>query len=118
MNKMFRYIIVLGLIAIVLTLAWTFLNRKGTETRLFSSSEFIQIAVADKSYGYSYSKDGKWHVNFKGKTIGPYIIRLARLGGYLNRTRDAPPGNMVLWRGMTRLTDIHLGFNLARIVGH
>ncbi len=58
-------------------------------------------------------KDGS-----QGKTIGPYIIRLARLGGYLNRTRDAPPGNMVLWRGMTRLTDIHLGFNLARIVGN
>jgi len=52
------------------------------------------------------------------KNVGPYLIRLARLGGYLNRSRDAPPGNMVLWRGMSRLTDIHLGFNLAQDVGN
>jgi hypothetical protein len=30
------------------------------------------------------------------RTVGQFLIRLARLGGYLNRTRDAPPGNMVL----------------------
>jgi hypothetical protein len=53
----------------------------------------------------------------KRKTIAIYMVRLARLGGYLGRTRDAPPGNTVLWRGMTRLTDIHLGFCLARDVG-
>lgn len=52
------------------------------------------------------------------KTVGQFLIRLARLGGYLNRTRDAPPGNMVLWRGMARLTDIHLGFTLAQDVGN
>jgi hypothetical protein len=44
------------------------------------------------------------------------LTRLARLGGYLDRTRDPPPGNnMVLWRGMTRLTDIHLGYTLAKV---
>jgi Transposase DNA-binding/Transposase DDE domain len=52
------------------------------------------------------------------KTIGPCLIRLARLGGYLARTRDAPPGNLVLWRGMVRLIDIHLGFSLAKDVGN
>jgi hypothetical protein len=48
------------------------------------------------------------------KIVCRFLILLARLGGYLNRKRDAPPGNMVLWRGMTRLTDIHLGYCLAR----
>jgi hypothetical protein len=52
------------------------------------------------------------------KTVGQFLIRLAKLGGYLNRTRDAPPGNMVLWRGMNRLTDIHLGFTLAKDMGN
>lgn len=52
------------------------------------------------------------------RTVGGFLIRLARLGGYLNRAKDAPPGNMVLWRGMARLTDIHLGFTLARDVGN
>jgi hypothetical protein len=51
-------------------------------------------------------------------TVGDFLIRLARLGGYLNRQRDPPPGNMVLWRGMGRLTDIHLGYCLARDVGN
>jgi hypothetical protein len=51
-------------------------------------------------------------------TVGDFLTRLARLGGYLNRKHDAPPGNMVLWRGMGRLTDIHLGYCLARDVGN
>ena len=38
------------------------------------------------------------------------LTLLARLGGYLVRAGDAPPGNMVIWRGLSRLTDIELGF--------
>jgi hypothetical protein len=52
------------------------------------------------------------------KTVGRFLTLLARLGGYLNRARDAPPGNRVLWRGMSRLTDIHLGYCLAKDVGN
>ena len=33
-------------------------------------------------------------------------IGLAQIGGYLARASDPPPGNMVMWRGMRRLTDI------------
>ena len=47
------------------------------------------------------------------QTVGDCLTKLARLGGYLDRARDAPPGNVVLCRGMARLTDIHLGFSLA-----
>ena len=54
----------------------------------------------------------------ESESVGDFLIRLAKLGGYLGRTRDAPPGNMVLWRGIARLTDIHLGFSLARDVGN
>jgi hypothetical protein len=50
--------------------------------------------------------------------VGDFLTRLAKLGGYLGRTRDAPPGNTVLWRGMARLVDIDLGFRLARDVGN
>jgi len=56
--------------------------------------------------------------NSRSKKIGPCLIRLARLGGYLARAGDAPPGNLVLWRGMARLVDIHLGFSLAKNVGN
>ncbi|MDR7009376.1 hypothetical protein J2W46_006306 [Paraburkholderia strydomiana] len=41
------------------------------------------------------------------------LIKVARLGGYLARASDAPPGNTVMCRGMRRLTDIQLGYELA-----
>lgn len=48
-----------------------------------------------------------------------YAIQLAKLGGYLARKGDPPPGNTVIWRGLTRLTDIVLGMQLAiEIVGN
>jgi hypothetical protein len=43
-------------------------------------------------------------------TLSTYLIKIARLGGCLARANDSPPGNMVMWRGMSRLTDIELGF--------
>lgn len=51
--------------------------------------------------------------------ISEYVTKLARLGGYLARSGDPPPGNMVVWRGLCRLTDIELGFALgAESVGN
>ena len=47
-----------------------------------------------------------------------YITKLARLGGYLARSSDPPPGNRVMWRGLSRLTDIELGFYTAKVVGN
>jgi hypothetical protein len=48
-----------------------------------------------------------------------YLTKLARLGGYLARTKDPPPGNTVMWRGLRRLTDIQLGFILGtQLVGN
>jgi hypothetical protein len=47
------------------------------------------------------------------KTLCAYLVKVARLGGYLARTRDPPPGTMVMWRGLSRLTDIALGATLT-----
>ena len=47
-----------------------------------------------------------------------YITKLARLGGYLSRSGDPPPGNRVMWRGLSRLTDIEPGFYAAKVVGN
>ena len=53
-------------------------------------------------------------------TLSFYLTKLARLGGYLARTRDPPPGNIVIWRGLSRLTDIEIGAELGarRSVGN
>ncbi len=49
----------------------------------------------------------------KPGTLISYLTKLARLGGYLARAADPPPGNTVVWRGLTRLTDIRLGADIA-----
>jgi len=51
--------------------------------------------------------------------LSRYLTKLAQLGGYLARRSDSPPGNMVMWRGLSRLTDIELGFLMgAKLVGN
>jgi hypothetical protein len=45
--------------------------------------------------------------------LSRYLEKIAQLGNYLARANDAPPGNTVIWRGMRRLADMQLGFNLA-----
>jgi len=53
------------------------------------------------------------------RKLSDYLIRIAMLGGYLACTSDPPPGNIVMWRGLTRLTDIALGFKLGiKMVGN
>jgi hypothetical protein len=45
----------------------------------------------------------------KKHLLSHYLTKLARLGGYLARNGDSPPGNETVWRGLTRLVDIQLG---------
>ena len=46
------------------------------------------------------------------RTLSLYLTKAARLGGYLARATDPPPGNSVVWRGLSRLNDIALGATL------
>lgn len=53
------------------------------------------------------------------RTVSHYLLEVAKLGGYLAREKDPPLGNMVVWRGLTRLADIVLGFELKdQVVGN
>jgi hypothetical protein len=51
------------------------------------------------------------------RSLSFYITKLARLGGYLVRSGDPLPGYRVMWRGLSRLADIELGINAAKLVG-
>jgi hypothetical protein len=53
-----------------------------------------------------------------GISLAKYLTKIARLGGYLARANDPPPGNTVMWRGLARLIDIKLGATLAGVVGN
>jgi hypothetical protein len=53
------------------------------------------------------------------RALSVYLIKVARLGGYLARAGDPPPGNTVIWRGLSRLADITLGATLRpQLVGN
>lgn len=46
-------------------------------------------------------------------TLSAYLGEIARLGGHLARSQDPPPGNIIMWRGWSRLMDIQLGAAIA-----
>ena len=56
----------------------------------------------------------KRHEASQPRSLSNYIRKMAKLGGYLARASDPPPGNLVVWRGFSRLDDIHLGMLLAK----
>ncbi len=44
------------------------------------------------------------------RTVAHDLVEVAKLGGYLARAQDPPPGNVVVWRGLARLAGSVLGF--------
>lgn len=48
-------------------------------------------------------------------TVGTAVRLVARLGGYLGRTRDPPPGHEVMWQGYSALRHMCLGFSLIDV---
>ncbi|KTD53828.1 transposase Tn5 [Legionella santicrucis] len=42
----------------------------------------------------------------KTESLASYLIKTARLGGYLARKSDPPPGFIVIWREFLKLADI------------
>jgi len=106
------------LLAVLCILAWrvfwlTMLNRVAPHTAPELAFTPEEVRVLDH---LGKNKDSYSVVE---PTLASSIHQLARLGGYLARTGDGPPGNLVIWRGLARLTDIVLGFQLgAQVVGN
>jgi hypothetical protein len=48
------------------------------------------------------------------RTVRQFVDAVAKLGGYLGRTGDGPPGWQSLWRGYQRLADLMLGAEIAQ----
>lgn len=105
-----------NLIAVFSILSWrvfwmTMLNRSAPAAPPALTLDEIEIHLLDRLV-----KDG---ARPRARTLAHYLTKIARLGGYLARASDPPPGNTVMWRGMSRLTDIRLGAMLGvEIVGN
>jgi hypothetical protein len=107
-----------NLLAVFCILSWrvfwlTMTNRTAPEANpelVFTDLEVLILdrLVADKPSAYAPQRG-----------LSHYLIKLARLGGYLARNSDPPPGNETIWRGLTRLNDIQLGVIMgAQFVGN
>jgi len=99
------------LIAVFCILSWrifwmTMLNR-------FARSAAVTLAFTERETALLDRLVPDPEQSSPSKTLSSYLFKLARLGGYLARTRDPPPGNTVMWRGLSRLSDIALGAKLA-----
>ncbi len=109
---------IVNLIAIFCILSWrvfwmTMLNRSLPEASPQMALTSTELYLLDQLV-----PDRPGHVP-PNNTITIYLTKLARLGGSLARAKDPPPGNLVMWRGLTRLSDIQLGFILAtQLVGN
>jgi len=67
---------------------------------------YSEIAILDRLVSDTGNRRAK------PGTLQLYLTKLARLGGYLARMSDPPPGNAVVWRGLRRLVDIQIGAEL------
>jgi hypothetical protein len=106
-----------NLISVYCILSWrvfwmTMLNRSAADAAPALALTKIEIGLLD------YLVKDKNQEPPQSRTLSHYLIKIARLGGYLARANDPPPGNTVMWRGMSRLTDIALGAAIgAKIAG-
>jgi hypothetical protein len=107
-----------NLIAVYCILSWrvfwmTMLNRSSPAASPALALTEAEIGLLDHLVK---DRDQK---PLRRRTLSHYLIKIARLGGYLARANDPPPGNTVMWRGMSRLTDIALGATVGvKLVGN
>jgi hypothetical protein len=105
-----------NLVSVFCILSWrvfwmTMLNRSAPDAMPTLALTATEIAVLDRLVNDKPQA--------RRKMLSHYLIKIARLGGYLARANDPPPGNTVMWRGLSRLTDIMLGAMVGgEIVGN
>src|SRR5260370_1354359 len=86
-----------NLISLFCILSWrifwmTMLNRSASTALPSAALTETEIELLDQLV-----KD-KGRVALRRKTLSHYLTKIARLGGYLARANDPPPGNIVIWR--------------------
>ena len=102
-----------NLIALFCILSWrvfwlTMLNRTMPDAPPQTALTETEIRVLDRIV-----PDPPRAQRRRKRTLSHYLTKLARLGGYLARASDPPPGNIVMWRGLSRLTDIQIGVEIG-----
>jgi hypothetical protein len=109
---------IVNLIAVFCILSWrifwmTMMNRVAPAAPPTVALTSVEMRVLDLLIQDRTSRSSR------SATLASYLTKIAQLGGYLARAKDPPPGNAVMWRGVSRLTDIELGFVMGtQLVGN
>ncbi len=69
----------------------------------FTKEEQVLLSKLEEQSGRLLGANG---------SLAKFVKSFARLGGYLARNSDPPPGQQVLWRAMIKFNDIKTGNNL------
>ena len=48
----------------------------------------------------------------KGSAWSDFIRMIAMLGGYIGRNNDPPPGPKVMWKGLARMADFTMAWEV------
>lgn len=97
-------------IALCCIVAWriswlTILQRQSPSTTPEAVFTEPELQILDRSMPKSRQRDPR--------NLAFYVTAVARLGGYLDRANDPPPGTTVVWRGFERLRTLAMGFEMA-----
>lgn len=100
-----------NLIATLCILSWriywmTMTNRLAPDAPPETALTPEEIALLDRLVPERSAEQARPH------KLGHYLTKIAKLGGYLGRKNDQPPGNIVMWRGLSRLADILYGASI------
>lgn len=94
---------ILSVVAVrVLSLRWARDGRGDEGAEAVASP--IEVEVVKKATGY----------RGRSMSVRQFVDAVAKLGGYLGRKGDGPPGWRTLWRGWQRLADMIAGIELIR----
>ena len=103
-----------NLLAVLCILSWriswmTMINRAAPDAPPLLVFTRLELSLLDALVRDSLTSP-------RNQTLSGYLTKIAQLGGYLARANDSPPGNMVLWRGLSRLIDIELGATISTLL--
>jgi len=108
--KLREYERITKLISIYCILGWrvfwmTMMNREVQTAPASLALTEVEIKILDHLFPQVDQR--------RKKILSDYILKVARLGGYLARSSDPPPGNQIIWRGLKKLGEINIGVKIG-----
>jgi hypothetical protein len=91
--------------------AWRvlYLTMQGRETPTAPCTVLLEVSEWQALYVFTF-KTRK--LPTATPTLGEVVLWIAQLGGYTDRRKPAHPGTTVIWRGLSRLSDIAVAWQM------